>query len=822
MRWLSSCVLLAVMLAILTPALATPGRMIFAGCHPLNAENDGPGLFVADPEGYDAVRLLKSDWVENNPACIADPDWSPDGRKLVLRWDCQLAVLDLVSLLPRWGDWPPGDCNTDCCCPFGQAYNRKPIIIRGCGAFPKWSPAGDRIAFNDGNIAIVNPDGSDYRSLAPGGWDNLTWTADALGIVYTSDQLRGDLYLVTDLDAPSATVVQLTNTVNYTEHGPAIGPDGTKLAFSYGPSVASDYDWSVDPLPKAGVRVVDYPSMGSLLVLTDDPNYHDYVTDWSPDGQYIYFFRESVGTPQEKPVSRTMWRVKADGSAPAEQVPGLADQEHLWGDVTFMRNGVYGTTTYALPGYTNVPVKIGIVDTENLAGLQTVLAFRMYSPLGDLCCPVIQTVDSCGSGAMIDHWAMPDPVIDQALGKVRALAYGANPELDRVSGSGELLELSATLPSDLGSSFSSSSAGFTFTSLQLSDDWGEPIDMAAIPGGIALKPFSYTALSAVPPMVMGDETDPEPFSLTIQARGDVDELLTWCDEEVLLYVEEMTTDEWGRTYPVLYDDCVTPTSVALAGGEWTGDVALSKVVEAGSRLVAKLRDFGGYSNQFNAVGKGDVSGDGSTNVFDVVKVANIAIGRGTWESWQLWAADVNGDGEVNIFDVILCARAAMEEMASSSVGREGMAAAGAAARAASASLTAPSGSVTVTTSTTSTATQTVVSINLSNCAGVAGVQVEVGYDAKKLRSPVTSAGPVVAGQSGWSVLGNDLGGKVKAIAYSPQVTTLPTGQGTVIKITFTKTGRTDGKVSLTSVKLAAANGTEIPSNLGQSGKGKGK
>jgi hypothetical protein len=128
----------------------------------------------------------------------------------------------------------------------------------------------------------------------------------------------------------------------------------------------------------------------------------------------------------------------------------------------------------------------------------------------------------------------------------------------------------------------------------------------------------------------------------------------------------------------------------------------------------------------------------------------------------------------------------------------------------------------VTTSTTSTATQTVVSINLSNCAGVAGVQVEVGYDAKKLRSPVTSAGPVVAGQSGWSVLGNDLGGKVKAIAYSPQVTTLPTGQGTVIKITFTKTGKADGKTDLVSVKLAAANGTEIPSNLGQSGKGKGK
>ncbi len=812
MRWLSSCVVLAVIFAVLTPALATPGRMIFAGCHPLNAQNEGPGLFIADPDGYDAVRLLGSDWIENNPGCIADPDWSPDGRKLVMRWGCQLAVLDLASLLPHWWNYPVGECNPDCCCPFGQTTNRKPVILQGCGSFPKWSPSGDRIVYYDGNVSIVNPDGSGYRSLAPAGWDNLTWTVDGSGIVYTSDQLRGDLYLVTDLDAPSPTVLQLTNTANYAEHSPAMSPDGAKLAFSYGPSAPPDYEWSVDPLPKAGIRVVDYPSMSNLLVLTDDPNFHDYVTDFSPDGQYIYFSREYVGTPQEKPVFRNMWRVKADGSAPSEQVPGLADWESLWGDLTFLEKGVYSSTTYALPGYTDVPVKVGVVGAENLAGLQTVLAFRMYSPLGDTCCPVVQTVDSCTSGSMITHWTMPDPTVDQALGKVRALAYGANPELDRVSGSGDLFELRATLALDPLNVWTMASARFLFTSLQLSDDWGDPIDMTAITGGIALKPFSYLALSSVPPFVMGDESDPEPFSLSIQARGDADELLTWNQDEVILYVEEMTTDEWGRTYPVLYNDCVTPTSVVLADGEWTGDVTLSKVVEAGSRLVAKLRDFGGYSNEFSTVGKGDVSGDGVTNVFDVVKIANIAIARGSWTSWQLWAADLNGDVEVNIFDVILCARLAMEEMSSMSVGREG---------AGAASASAPSGPITVTTTTTSTNTQMVLSINLSNCAGVAGVQTELDYDAKKLRSPVVSAGPVVAGQGGWSVLGNDLGGKVKAIAYSPEVTTLPSGQGVVIKLTFTRIGKGEGKADLVSIKLATANGEEIPSSIGRSG-GKGR
>lgn len=55
--------------------------------------------------------------------------------------------------------------------------------------------------------------------------------------------------------------------------------------------------------------------------------------------------------------------------------------------------------------------------------------------------------------------------------------------------------------------------------------------------------------------------------------------------------------------------------------------------------------------------KGDVNGDGSINILDVVRCANIILGIGDPSThYELWAADVapppDGDGEVNILDLV--------------------------------------------------------------------------------------------------------------------------------------------------------------------------
>jgi hypothetical protein len=182
----------------------------------------------------------------------------------------------------------------------------------------------------------------------------------------------------------------------------------------------------------------------------------------------------------------------------------------------------------------------------------------------------------------------------------------------------------------------------------------------------------------------------------------------------------------------------------------------------------------------------------------------MAIGRGTWADWQLWAGDLNRDHEVNVFDVVICANKALEGMQSLSVGR-------------AAPVAAPAGTVTVTTTTNTSATQTTVTVELSDCAGLAGAQVELAYDAKKLKYAGLTRGALL--KSSWAALDNDLGGTVKAIAYTASGDVLSGGKGTLFSFTFTASGKGAAKVELTSVKLSDAEGSEIACEMarGRSG-----
>ena len=112
-------------------------------------------------------------------------------------------------------------------------------------------------------------------------------------------------------------------------------------------------------------------------------------------------------------------------------------------------------------------------------------------------------------------------------------------------------------------------------------------------------------------------------------------------------------------------------------------------------------------------------------------------------------------------------------------------------------------------------------MKLSNCAGLAGVQVELEYDGRKLAYSGVSAGELLTGASSWSVMGNDLGGRVKAIAYTASADVLSGGEGTILTFTFNQTGKGKAKVEVTSVQLADVEGSEI-SSQSSAGKGGGK
>ncbi len=772
MKWFTLVVVaLSLVLALGLPALATPGQMIFTGCNPMRQV---PGLFLSDPDGNEPVRLYRN---EGEWSCAVSADWTADGLKVVMSYNdgggCKLVVMQ------------------NCCLGPAVVWNRPLQVIHDCGTNAKWSPAGDRIAFLSGDgLALINPDGSNYRVLDSNLTGVLTWTPDGSAIVLGNNgwanKPLGDLYFVSDLDNPGGvSITQLTNTPEVAENHPTISPNGATLAYTSGPSVTPEWTWQ-DSLPPAGIRVADYPTLANERILTDDPNYNDRVAAWTPDGSYIYFIREEVGL---NPRTCTVWRIKADGSAPAEQVPGLSDW-YIPKGVDFLEKAVYATSRYTLPGYTNVPIDIGVVGAENLAGIQTEVEYGC-------CVPIIGSIDTFTVGEMISDWATAGPIINNNTHTASYLAYASDPSLQAVSGMGELFKLTATMHmyEEMELIGGVGQSAIWFNGFALSDDWGEPIEMTKLGGALAFKPFASLEVAGVPGVVWADSLDPEPFDLTITALGEESELLPWVNRSVDLFIEK--PNQWG--YPALFPD-VTPTSVALANGVWTGEVNVLVPAPPSAKLVARYQDWGGKSSEFNSLMKGDVNTDGSVSIFDVVKIANMAIDRGIWEDWQRWAGDLNGDGFVNIFDVVICAARAMEQMQNLSVGRGTMA-------------ISPAESITVTTLLSKSDTPTTLSIALSDCAGLAGLQVEVAYDASRLKFTGVTPGALLAGQSSWSIASNDKGGVVKVIAYSSTVDVLTGGQGSVLNFTFDKLGKKSATPTLTSIKLSAAEGVEIEAQL---------
>ena len=336
----------------------------------------------------------------------------------------------------------------------------------------------------------------------------------------------------------------------------------------------------------------------------------------------------------------------------------------------------------------------------------------------------------------------------------------------------------------------------SFDELLLSDDWGEPVARNAFAGGVRTIPFAGLHVSEIAEPVCADPEQPLGVPVTITALDREGYVMAGCNATVSLGA----LPGWDWPSYRLELQQTTPTSVTLANGVWSGLVSFHQP-RSGLRLLAYWEDIGGYSNEFDTIAKGDPSGDGAVSIFDVVKIANMAIGRGTWADWQMWAADLNGDGEVNIFDVVICANKAMGLMSQRlAVGR---------------AMSAPAGPIVVSTTTTSTSTQTTVAVELSDCAGLAGAQVELAYDAKKLPYAGMTRGALLAGKSSWAALDNDLGGTVKAIAYTASGEVLSGGKGAILTFTFNQVGKGKAKAELTSVKLADAEGREVVCQIGR-------
>jgi Tol biopolymer transport system component len=146
-----------------------------------------------------------------------ESSWSPDGTHL-------------VAPLYMPGNFGLGviDASTGSILEVTRAVDQSgPKFTRREDTYPRWSPAGDWIAFlREGDVYLVKPDGTGLKNLTADGTINaLTWSPDGSRLAFSADHYLGII------DPDGTNLIRIANI----QPGPmSWSPDGQTLVYTPG------------------------------------------------------------------------------------------------------------------------------------------------------------------------------------------------------------------------------------------------------------------------------------------------------------------------------------------------------------------------------------------------------------------------------------------------------------------------------------------------------------------------------------------------------------------------------------------------------------
>jgi Tol biopolymer transport system component/DNA-binding winged helix-turn-helix (wHTH) protein len=199
-----------------------------------------------------------------------------------------------------------------------QAQAHKLIVSSAEQESPSISPDGRRIAFESNRkgaieIWVCDGNGSNVLQLTSFGVMSGTprWSPDG-GLIAFDSRLGGESNLYT-VDPAGGVPAKLNIDVSDNSM-PSWSPDGKWIYFTQGDDTGEPSVWRV---PSQGGHAVQLASTPAATPLA------------SPDGQYVYFFR-----------NRKLWRMIADGSSP-EEVKGMPELSFQGTEWFPSRAGIY-------------------------------------------------------------------------------------------------------------------------------------------------------------------------------------------------------------------------------------------------------------------------------------------------------------------------------------------------------------------------------------------------------------------------------------------------------------------------------------------------